>query len=70
MEGPISLSGRRRRRKRWESKAAFERALGERVAVPEHYDVMGAYGSALLAKKAVGRPEKKPPSNGFENAAK
>lgn len=38
---------------------AFERALGYDITVPEHYDVMGAYGAALLAKKhmeADGRP--------------
>ncbi|TZE83097.1 acyl-CoA dehydratase activase [Calorimonas adulescens] len=34
-------------------KAAFERALGKKVIVPEHYGVMGAIGSALLAKEAV-----------------
>lgn len=30
---------------------AFEQALGLKVTVPEHYDVMGAYGAALLAKR-------------------
>lgn len=28
---------------------AFESALGTEVTVPEHYDVMGAIGAALLA---------------------
>ena len=33
--------------------AAFERALHTRLIIPEHYDVMGAYGAALLAQRAV-----------------
>lgn len=32
---------------------AFEEAIGSQVIVPEHYDVMGAIGAALLAKEAV-----------------
>ncbi len=31
--------------------AAFERELGQNIIVPEHYDVMGAIGSAILAKE-------------------
>ncbi|MDI6600525.1 MAG: acyl-CoA dehydratase activase [Thermoanaerobacteraceae bacterium] len=34
-------------------KAAFERALGKKVIVPKYHGVMGAIGSALLAKEAV-----------------
>lgn len=34
-------------------KAAFERALGKKVIVPEYHGVMGAIGAALLAKDAV-----------------
>lgn len=34
-------------------KKAFEKALGHEVYVPEHYNVMGALGAALLAQKAV-----------------
>jgi len=34
-------------------KAAFERALEVEVTVPEHYDVMGAIGAALLAREAA-----------------
>jgi len=30
---------------------AFERALGKKIIIPENYDVMGAYGVALIAKK-------------------
>ncbi len=34
--------------------AAFEHALGLRVIVPQHHDVMGAYGAALMAREADG----------------
>jgi predicted CoA-substrate-specific enzyme activase len=34
-------------------KAAFENALGFEVTIPEHYNMMGAIGSAILAKEAV-----------------
>ena len=34
-------------------RAAFEEALGYKVMVPEHYDVMGAIGVAILAQKEV-----------------
>ena len=33
--------------------AAFEEALGVPVTVPEHYNVMGAFGAALVAKETV-----------------
>ncbi|MFA5048114.1 MAG: acyl-CoA dehydratase activase [Patescibacteria group bacterium] len=33
-------------------KAEFEKTLGKKVTIPEHYDVMGALGAALLAKEA------------------
>ena len=36
-------------------KAAFEKALGIPVYVPEHYDMMGAIGAAILAKEKVER---------------
>ena len=36
-------------------RAAFEEALGYEVMVPEHYDVMGAIGVAILAQKEVER---------------
>lgn len=32
---------------------AFERALGFDIIIPEYYDVMGAYGVALLAKECI-----------------
>lgn len=31
--------------------SAFENALGKKVVIPKYYDVMGAYGAALIAKK-------------------
>ncbi|MDF2677332.1 MAG: 2-hydroxyglutaryl-CoA dehydratase [Bacillota bacterium] len=34
-------------------KAAFENALGFEIVVPEHYNMMGAIGAALIAKSAV-----------------
>lgn len=34
---------------------SFEEALGQPVIVPEHYDVMGALGAAILAHKEVRR---------------
>ena len=36
-------------------RAAFEKALGTPVAVPEHYNVMGAIGAALLAAEEMER---------------
>ncbi|MHB1043948.1 MAG: acyl-CoA dehydratase activase [Eubacteriales bacterium] len=36
-------------------RAAFERALGVPVIVPEHFSVMGAVGAAQLAKEEVAR---------------
>lgn len=34
-------------------KASFEKALDQEVYVPEHYDMMGAIGAAILAKEQV-----------------
>lgn len=34
-------------------KAAFENALGFEVLIPEHYNVMGAIGAAIIAKEVV-----------------
>jgi predicted CoA-substrate-specific enzyme activase len=36
-------------------KAAFQKALRAEIIVPEHFDVMGAIGAALLAKDAISR---------------
>lgn len=34
-------------------KAAFERELGEKVMIPEYYDVMGALGAAILSREYI-----------------
>lgn len=33
--------------------AAFEKALGKKIIIPQYYDVMGAYGAALLAAERI-----------------
>lgn len=35
--------------------AAFEKAIGKKIIIPEHYDVMGAYGAALIAKEKMSK---------------
>jgi predicted CoA-substrate-specific enzyme activase len=35
-------------------KAAFERILGLRLTIPEHFEVMGGLGAALLARESMG----------------
>lgn len=47
---------------------AFERALGKRVIIPQYYDVMGAYGAALLAHQNYERTGKPTSFYGFDNA--
>lgn len=37
---------------------AFEQELGERLVIPEHYDVMGAWGAAILAKEKMEKKER------------
>ncbi|MCR4434708.1 MAG: acyl-CoA dehydratase activase [Clostridiales bacterium] len=48
--------------------AAFERALGKRLVIPKYYDVMGAYGAALIAKKKMEEGKGKTNFYGFETA--
>jgi predicted CoA-substrate-specific enzyme activase len=36
-------------------KASFEKALGCEVYIPEHYNVMGAIGAAIIAKETVAK---------------
>jgi len=45
---------------------AFEEALGYEITVPEHYDVMGALGAAILAKDHMSKGQKTK-FRGFEN---
>jgi predicted CoA-substrate-specific enzyme activase len=49
-------------------KAAFEKALGLPVIIPEHFKVMGALGAALLAKEEVEKG-KKTKFRGFDTFA-
>ncbi len=47
-------------------KAAFERVLGMRLIVPEHFEVMGGLGAALLAREAMVGSGGKTRFRGFE----
>jgi len=44
---------------------AFEKALNMPVIVPEHYDVMGAVGAAILAREKVSREKTRTKFKGF-----
>lgn len=46
---------------------AFKETLGVNIIVPEHYEVMGAYGCALLARDEIKAKVKKTNFNGFKN---
>jgi predicted CoA-substrate-specific enzyme activase len=46
-------------------KAAFEKELGTQVIVPEHYDVMGALGAALMAIEGRNRQDGRSEFRGF-----
>ncbi len=48
--------------------AAFERELKKKVIIPEYYDVMGAYGAALIAKSNVADGNNRTNFYGFEAA--
>lgn len=45
---------------------AFEKALGTGIIIPEHFDVMGAYGVALLARENAWTSSAKTHFNGFD----
>lgn len=45
---------------------AFEDALGIKIKVPEYFDVMGAYGAALLAREAIMQNGKETNFRGFD----
>lgn len=47
-------------------KAAFEEEIGEEVIVPEHHEVMGAIGIAMLAKRDVKRSGSESSFRGFD----
>lgn len=51
--------------------AAFEKALGMKVVIPKYYDVMGAYGAALIAKDYIEQKKKaKDENNGVKKLYK
>jgi len=47
--------------------SAFEKALKKKVIIPQHYDVMGAYGAALIAKEKMDSCCKKTCFKGCDN---
>ncbi len=50
--------------------AAFEKALNKKIIIPQHYDVMGAYGAALLADDEIRLSGRKTSFIGFENMSR
>jgi CoA-substrate-specific enzyme activase, putative len=49
--------------------AAFEKALGKKIIIPQHYDVMGAYGAAIIARQMkLSNPDFATSFPGFEVA--
>lgn len=48
--------------------AAFEKALGKKVLIPQYHDVMGALGAALIAKEKMARSGARSAFCGFETA--
>ncbi len=50
--------------------AAFEKLMNRKVTVPRHYDVMGAYGAALLAREKTSRDGEPTKFKGFDSADK
>ncbi|MCL5072844.1 MAG: hypothetical protein M1308_18400 [Actinobacteria bacterium] len=46
--------------------AAFEKTLGKKVIIPQHHDVMGAYGAALIAKEKMSKSHQTTKFYGFE----
>ncbi len=47
--------------------AAFEKILNKKIIIPRYYDVMGAYGAAILAKEEIERSGKETCFFGFES---
>lgn len=46
-------------------KIAFEKALKQAVTIPKHFDVMGAFGAAILAREASRRSNEESKFKGF-----
>lgn len=49
---------------------AFEKTLNKKIIIPQYYDVMGAYGAALLAKDKIQKSGQKTNFYGFKHAIK
>lgn len=47
--------------------AAFEKILDKKIMIPLHYDVMGAYGAAILAKEEIEETGKETGFCGFDS---
>ncbi len=47
--------------------AAFEKSLNRKIIIPQHYDVMGAYGAALLARDEIEFTGQHTCFNGFDH---
>ena len=47
---------------------AFKKALGKDIIIPEHYDVMGAYGAAIIARETMSKSKSQTNFYGFETA--
>jgi len=47
-------------------KASFAKALGEEITIPPHFNVMGALGAALIAKRLMAQSDKPTRFLGFE----
>lgn len=50
-------------------KCAFERELGVKLCVPEHYNVMGAIGAAIIGRNMVEKNKSKSNFKGFKTAS-
>jgi len=48
--------------------AAFEEILQKKIKIPRHFNVMGAYGSAIMARKQIHKTGTKTAFYGFESA--
>lgn len=48
--------------------AAFEAALGQKIIIPRYYDVMGAWGAAVLARKYIEKTGAQSAFKGFKSA--
>lgn len=47
--------------------AAFEKILNKKIFIPQYYDVMGAYGAAILAKEEIEQTGKDTSFCGFDS---